>query len=225
MQTSNSICFELALGDSLLPTCWPEPTSYRVGDVSTSRTLASFRRSALSARGVEAPAEAVWDEWDDAPESNSYLLSKKDGLVGTIRGTLNFARSRWQSIPDYPYFEQELRSMFRTERAVEANRLLTAPDDRGNGTRRLLALMQNVTAMADEHRCRYILAAARAHHTRFYFEMGFVQVTEAREFPSWLFPLVLLALDWQKQRHYLLHHKLYRYLFSARNFAAFGAIA
>ena len=115
--------------------------------------------------------------------------------------------------------------MFRSERCVEVNRLLTAPGEPAEGRRRLFALMQNVTAMADEHRCRFILAPVRADHTRFYLGMGFVQVAEVREFPNWPDPLVLLALDWQKQRNYLLRHKLYRYLFSARNLRTFGAIS
>ena len=78
--------------------------------------------------------------------------------------------------------------------------------------------MQNITTMADVHKCAFILTAARMDHTRLFLGMGFVEVTEARILPSRPLPMVLLALDWQKKRNDLQRHKLYRYLFSARNF-------
>ena len=105
---------------------------------------------------------------------------------------------------------------------MEADRLLTVPGDPAEGGRRLFALMQNITAMADEHQCGFILAAARMDNTRFFLGMGFVEVTEARIFRSRPPAMVLLALDWQKKRNDLQRHKLYRYLFSARNFGGLG---
>ena len=105
---------------------------------------------------------------------------------------------------------------------MEADRLLTVPGDPAEGSRRLFALMQNITAMADEHQCAFILAAARMDHTRFFLGMGFVEVTEARIFPSRPLPMVLLALDWQKKRNDLQRQSFNRYLFSARNFSGFA---
>ena len=131
MQTPYSVSFEAAPGDSVFPTCWPEFTSYRVDSLPSLRTLMAFRRFVLETRGVAAPIEAVSDDWDDAPGSNGYLLSDGDRLVGTIRCTLNFVEDRWRATPGSYFFEKELRSMFRSERCVEANRLLTAPGDPG----------------------------------------------------------------------------------------------
>lgn len=130
---------------------------------------------------------------------------------------MNHVAGEWHRTPVCDFFEREIQSLFRSERCVDASRLLTMPSHPAQGKRRLFALMQNVTAVADRHDCRFILAPVRRDHTRFYLGMRFVGIAKPRAFPNWPEPVALLALDWKQQRGTLLRHHLYRHLFSERN--------
>jgi hypothetical protein len=203
--------------DAAYPTGWSGLTNHRVRSGVSRRRLEAFRESAYAARQMDLSSVAVRDEWDGATCSEVYLLFDEGRPAGTVRVSLNYVAGDWHRTPVCYFFEREVRSLLACERCVDAGRLLTMPGSPLEGKRCVMALFQNVTAAADQHRCRFLLAPTRADHTRFYFGMGFVAITEPRVFLNWPEPVVLLAPDWRKHRSGLRQDRLYRHIFSERN--------
>ncbi len=211
------ITFVPTTSDNVFPTCWSDLTTCLVRSESAVSALRQFRLRAFASWGINPPADEVSDQWDEARRAKNLLLCKGRQVTGAIRILTSHSTAEWGTSPASHLFGTEACDRFREESWVDVSRVLICRFDGTNAFKRLFALIQNVTAVADDEHCRFVLAPTRADQKEFLLSMGFFEVARLRSDTEWWQPCVLLALDWQKQRSSLLSHHLYRYMFSDRN--------
>jgi hypothetical protein len=123
----------------------------------------------------------------------------------------------WDSVPCAELFTDELFDITGyASRFVELTRLAVLPEERGRHPRATLALFGNAVHAADANHCRYMVAAVRKEHIRFYRHLQFEPVADARKYPGLEFETALVVMDWEKSRSYLLAHRVFGAVFHFR---------
>jgi len=196
-----------------LPTGWPDLRNVPALTDSLRREVIAVRTAVYDANHLSNVSPD--DEFDDAPNTVSFLLRERGHSVGTVRVSVRQLNDPVDSTPCSRVFGAELAKSFRLASFVEMSRLAILPRGPGDSTKRYLAAMQNGIAAADGHDCRYVLAPTRTGHSRIYFGMGFFEVAPARAYLHTT--CCLLALDLPRHRHSLQAHARFGALFANRN--------
>ncbi|MBL8229519.1 MAG: GNAT family N-acetyltransferase [Bryobacterales bacterium] len=153
------------------------------------------------------PERRFSDTFDQLPNHFSFLLRhEEEGALGTVRISVVDQQRGWDSAPSSKVFgdHQAFRDIARHS-FVEASRLCFGQQARRDVLYRLLA---NMTAMADLHATRLLVACPRVEHSVIYQRLfGFRPVAPPRPYFGVSFETELLAVTLDEIRGIAKQHK------------------
>ena len=188
------------------------------GLISSEAELArvrSLREEAYVTNGVPSAKDLIGDDFDREPNTKIFVLQDSTRAIGTVRVSTCPPRTSFflsQCFDEFPAYVKRDSYLEVTHFAIRHSA--------GSGDPRfVLSLIQNVTAEADRHGARYIVAPIFTKHWSFFGSVGFNPISHERRMPRWGHPVILGCLDWQSERNRLRKDPRFHYLFTARNSA------
>jgi hypothetical protein len=194
-------------------TGWPDLVNTEAFTEPEISQILDLRRSVYGSLGMNFSIRDRYD--DDVAGRRLFLLQESGQVVGTVRacfGNVNDPNTYFG-----PVFTKQLKALAGQARYLEAGRLAITPSKSPKECRRLLALIQNVTALLDETETPFLIAPTRSDHTKFYRGMGFEVLVPPLLYPGMPNMVTVLVLDWRSHREKLRIHPRYRRVFSLRN--------
>lgn len=196
--------------------------SYRCVRATSDADLSlaySLRHDAYVRDGYLSPQEygVFSDEYDHLPNSECHVLYSANRAIGSLRLNIFDARRGWTRVPSLEIFGDEIDGTIGRDRIfVEPSRFVLS--DTSPCMLRRLVLFQAVVACAINHEAKYVIAAVRRPHMKFYQTLHFELVSNPRntkKYPGVDFYVNLLVFDVNKHRRDLERHPLYCLLFEA----------
>lgn len=134
------------------------------------------------------------DEFDAAPNCNSFLVYFKKKLIGSIR-SCTYHPEKQDRIPVMDVFERELRENVGLDKImVEANKFVVHPDfQRQGGVTARFSIYRNVIESAIREKAHCLVVAVRPAHVKFYRMFHMQPVSDAKSYPHLNFQTVLMA--------------------------------
>ena len=186
------------------------------GLISSEAELArvrSLREEAYVANGVPSAKDLIGDDFDRDPNTKIFVLQDSARALGTVRvstcppRTSSFLSQCFNEFPAY----------VKRDNYLEVTHFAIRPSAASGDPRFVLSLIQNVTAEADRHGARYIVAPISTKHWSFYGSIGFKQISRERWMSRWSYPVILGCLDWPAERNRLRRDPSFHHVFTARN--------
>lgn len=185
----------------------PEAFHSVLAEGSSLETVYRLRYQAYIEEGYIEPnlTGLFFDEFDQEPNSRSFLTYFDTELVGSIRSCL-YHPEHDLDIPAMEIFDRELRDNVGYDRPfVEANKFVVAPEfQRRAGANARISIYKNIYLHAQEQGADRMVIAVRAEHKRFYRMLGFKAISDVKSYPHLNFKTVLLAcLNMEEVRGFL----------------------
>jgi len=186
------------------------------GLISSEAELArvrSLREEAYVTNGVPSAKDLIGDDFDREPNTKIFVLQDSTRAIGTVRVSTCPPRTSFflsQCFDEFPAYVKRDSYLEVTHFAIRHRA--------GSGDPRfVLSLIQNVTAEADRHGARYIVAPIFTKHWSFFGSIGFSPISHERRMSRWGHPVILGCLDWQSERSRLRRDPRFHHFFTARN--------
>lgn len=134
------------------------------------------------------------DEYDGAPNCESYLMYSHKKLVGSIRSCVYKPEGK-EIIPVMEVFEDELRKNIGYDKTIiEANKFVIHPDfQRKGGILARFTLYKTILESAINNNADCVVVAVRPAHVKFYKMFCLQPISDAKSYPHLSFETVLMA--------------------------------
>ena len=186
------------------------------GLISSEAELArvrSLREEAYVANGVPSAKDLIGDDFDRDPNTKIFVLQDSARALGTVR--VSTCPPRTSSCLSQCF--NEFPAYVKRDSYLEATHFAIRRSASSGDPRFVLSLIQNVTAEADRHGARYIVAPISTKHWSFFGSLGFDPISRERQMPRWGHPVILGCLDWRSERNRLRRDPSFHYIFTTRN--------
>ncbi len=151
--------------------------------------------SYLDNHSIDDNAEKMfYDEFDMRRNCYSYI-EYIDGMpAAAIRACLYDPRKIVKTIPAMQIFSKEIAEMAGENHViVESNKFVIHPRFQRKGLRLKFELFSFIFKVALQANASYIITAVREEHAKFYKQMNFRAISDARRYPGLNFNTILLA--------------------------------
>ena len=141
----------------------------------------------------ESSSKRFMDEYDTMPNCTSYLTYFRNKPIGSIRSCI-YNPELEIPIPAMDVFAKEIESTIGySDIFVESNKFVIEPSyQRKNSPRLLFNIFRNIIVSAQETNAKYIITAVRENHIKFYNNLYFEAVSEAKPYSHLNFQTVLM---------------------------------
>ncbi len=140
--------------------------------------------------------ESFIDEYDEFPNSTSFLIYSGSKALGSIRTSVFDPQVRL-SVPTMEVFYTEIGAHLGFNSPfVEANKFVVNPgfQQRG-GVRARFHIFRNIVEKAIESGSESIITAVRPEHVKFYDLLYFYPISKIKNYPHLSFKTILLVCE------------------------------
>lgn len=121
------------------------------------------------------------DQWDQTPNSRSYVMRNRDAeIIGTIRISIFDPKRGLENVPARPYFPEILDRTFSDHGAVQASMLAVRPKFRVRNVDTALSLLRSgvATALANDIPDFVAIVTAKEAKVGFWSRIGLLPRSE-----------------------------------------------
>ncbi len=142
----------------------------------------------------DCPSKQFMDEYDTMPNCTSYLTYHMSKPIGSIRSCVYNPNTKIP-IPAMDVFAKEIDSTIGyNDIFIESNKFVIEPRYQvKNSPRLLFNIFKNIVVSAQENNAKYLIAAVRERHIKFYNNLFFGAVSETKPYPHLNFQTVLMV--------------------------------
>jgi hypothetical protein len=151
--------------------------------------------SYLDNQSIDGNAEKMfYDEFDMRRNCYSYI-EYIDGIpAATIRACVYDPSKIVKTIPAMEIFSEEIAKMAgKNQVIVESNKFVIHPRFQRKGLRLKFDLFGFIFNLALQVNATYIIGAVRKEHAKFYQQMNFRIISDAKRYPGLSFDTILMA--------------------------------
>ncbi|MCC6589822.1 MAG: class I SAM-dependent methyltransferase [Bryobacterales bacterium] len=142
-------------------TGWPNLKNRRTDNPCDLQAVMMLRRASYEHAGLSLPLE---DNFDHAENTRLYLTLEGETPIATVRTSLIGPGCKEHRSPFGERYRDLYTNRIGTDGYVEVTRLAVVNAGISVQARRLYAVLQNPTTLADAHDCGYIVAPTRSDH-------------------------------------------------------------
>lgn len=134
------------------------------------------------------------DVYDTKPNCTSFLTYQNNLLVGSIRSCL-YKPNTLDTAPILGVFTKELEEISNSV-FIEPNKFVIDPSFKGRfGARARYSVFKNIADSAVKNRAKYLVAAVRKEHIRFYQSLYFNPMSSPKSYPDLSFDVILVVCN------------------------------
>ncbi|MFL0802236.1 MAG: hypothetical protein K6L81_00840 [Agarilytica sp.] len=141
-------------------------------------------------------SEKFMDEYDPMPNCTSYLTYCGKKTIGSIRSCV-FDPIEKLSIPVMDVFDEEIRTNVGYEHTmIEANKFVVDPSfQKQGGVRARFSIYKNIADEIVDRNAKYLVAAIRTEHIKFYKMLNFEQASDIKSYPHLNFQTLFVVCE------------------------------
>ena len=168
------------------------PLNKQLTEIAKLRYIAYLDNNSIDKRSDQI----FYDDFDLSSNCYSHIEYIDGTPAAAIRACVLDPKQKANAIPAMEIFSKEIEEVTgANDVIVETNKFVIHPKFQRKGLRLKFGLFSFIFNMSIKAGARYIVSAVREEHVKFYEQMNFYLISEAKRYPGLYFDTVLLAGD------------------------------